>query len=88
MASIKNLKKEIGDQVIKVIDECAYWELDNPKSDTTKSTEIVDKAIETYNELVAKVNNRKVENLKSHFKSIREELKTKLTELDSQVSGL
>ena len=74
MASVKNLKKDINFVLGDVIEECYTWELLNPSSDTKKSAAIIDEAIETFDGLIAKLNNKDVENKKAHFSSIQTDL--------------
>ena len=48
-----------------------------PDKDTKKSEAIIDEAIDTFDELIAKVNDKKVVNKKSHFKAISTELESR-----------
>ena len=84
MASIKNLKKDINYVLGDVIDEC----LSKLTNDTKKSEAIVDEAITIFDDLMAKVNAKNVENKKAHFKSISAELEAKATELLDKISKL
>lgn len=86
MASIKNLKKDInyvlGDVIEYALDVSAL------KSAPEKGDAIIDEAIETFDNLVAKVNAKNVENKKAHFKAINEELETKAKGLVEKISSL
>lgn len=84
MASIKNLKKDINYVLGDVIDEC----LSKLTNDTKKSEAIVDEAITIFDDLMAKVNAKNVENKKAHFKAISAELESKATELLGKISKL
>lgn len=84
MASIKNLKKDINYVLGDVIDEC----LSKLTDDTKKSEAIIDEAITVFDDLMAKVNAKNVENKKAHFKSISAELEAKATELLDKISKL
>jgi len=88
MANIKNLKKDINYILGDIISECSAWELDNPKADTKKTEKIVDEVIETFDELIAKVHTKDVENKKIHFKGIAAELESKATKLLEKVNKL
>lgn len=88
MASIKNLKKDINYVLGDVIEECYVWELTNPKADTKKSDKIIDEAIATFDELIARVHAKDVENKKEHFKSISVELESRAQKLLNQVNKL
>src|SRR5690606_10109876 len=74
MASVKNLKKDINYVLGDIIDAVLIWELTNTDKDTKESQKIIDLAIQYFDELVTKVNDKKVENKKQHFKAINQEL--------------
>ena len=86
MASIKNLKKDInyvlGDVIEYTLDVSAL------KNEPKKGDAIIDEAIETFDSLIAKVNDRNVENKKAHFKAINQELETKAKDLVAKVNKL
>ena len=84
MASIKNLKKDINYVLGDVIDACLMKLTD----DTKASEAIIDETITTFDELIAKVNAKDVENKKAHFKAISAELESKATELLDKVNKL
>lgn len=88
MASVKNLKKDINYVLGDVIEECYVWELLNPKEDSSKSEVIIDEAIIAFDELIAKVHAKNVENKKAHFKSISTELESKAKALVDKVNNL
>ncbi|MCG1036318.1 hypothetical protein [Polaribacter sargassicola] len=86
MASIKNLKKDInyvlGDVIEYALDVSAL------KNAPKKGEEIIDEAIETFDSLISKVNDSKVENKKAHFKSINQELEDKAKGLVEKINSL
>ena len=83
MSSIKNLKKDINYVLGDVIDECLSREADAKKKQT-----IVDETITTFDELIAKVNAKDVEDKKAHFKAINSELESKAHKLLDKVNKL
>jgi len=89
MASVKNLKKDINYVLSDIIEECYAWQMlqdDTKKSD--KAEKIIDEAITTFDELIEKVNSKKVENKKAHFKGISSELQTKSEALLAKIEKL
>lgn len=74
MASIRDLKKDINYVLGDIIEAVYVWEYANPKTDKKKSDAIIDEAIQTFDELIAKVNDRSVENRSAHLKSVSKEL--------------
>ena len=76
MASVKNLKKDINYVLGDVIEECYMWELINPKADAKKAQAVINEAIESFDGLITRVNDKKVENKSAHFKSVQSDLET------------
>ena len=84
MASIKNLKKDINYVLGDIINEC----LVSSSGDLKKTEAIVDEAIVVFDDLIAKVNAKNIENKKAHFKAIEEELEKRATKLLTKVNKL
>lgn len=86
MASIKNLKKDInyvlGDVIEYALDVAAL------KNQPKKGNEIIDEAIVTFDELIAKINAKKVQDQKAHFKMLNQELETKAKVLVEKINSL
>ena len=77
MSNVRNLKKDINYVLGDIIEAVYVWEYSNTDKDTKKSEAIIDEAIATFDDLIAKVNDRGVENKKAHFKMINQELENK-----------
>jgi len=88
MANVRDLKKDINYVLGDIIEAVYYWEYENTDKDTKKSEAIIDEAIETFDELIAKVNDKKVEDKKAHFKSINQELETRGRALIDKINKL
>lgn len=88
MASIRDLKKDINFVLGDIIEAVYIVEAANNKSDSKEGAEIIDNAIETFDELIAKVNNKSVENRKAHLNAVRQELEKKATALVDQLNKL
>lgn len=88
MASIKDLKKDINNVLGDIIEGVYVVEAANGKYNSKEGASIIDKAIETFDELIAKVNKRDVENKKAHFKDVRNELESKATKLVDDLNKL
>mgnify|MGYP001393923587 FL=1 len=84
MASIKNLKKDINYVLGDIIDEC----LVTLTGDTKNSEAIVEEAIVVFDDLIAKVNEKDVENKKAHFKGIEADLEKRAANLLAKVNKL
>jgi hypothetical protein len=88
MANIRNLKKDINYVLGDIIEAVYIWEYSNTSKDTKKSEAIIDDAISTFDELIAKINANGVENKKAHFKSIQNELEEKGRALVDRINKL
>ena len=88
MANVRDLKKDINYVLGDIIEAVYVWEYSNTDKDTKKSEAIIDEAIETFDTLIAKVNDRKVEDKKSHFKAINAELENKGRDLIEKINKL
>jgi hypothetical protein len=73
MASIRQLKKDINNEIGAIIEDIYHWELSNPKADLTKSEKLIDEAIVYFDILIQQVNAVKGENTKKQFSSILSE---------------
>lgn len=88
MANKRDLKKDINYVLGDIIEAVYVWEYSNTGKDTKASEAIIDEAIETFDELIAKVNAKGVENKKAHFKAINEELEAKGRALIEKINKL
>ncbi len=88
MASIKNLKKDINNVLGDIIEAVYVVDAANNKKDSKEATEIVDSAIGTFDDLMAKVNQKKIEDRKTHLKGVRQELEQKAGELVEKLNTL
>ena len=88
MANKRDLKKDINYVLGYIIEAVYVWELSNSEKDTKKSEAIIDEAIDVFDDLIEKVNDRSVENKKAHFKSINQELEKKGRALIDKINKL
>lgn len=82
MASIKNLKKNIKDVIEDIID----ISLVSANDDEKKTEAIIDEAIDVFDDLIAKVNAKDVEDKKAHFKAIEAELEVRANKILDKVN--
>lgn len=88
MANKRDLKKDINYVLGDIIEAVYIWEYANTDKDTKKSEAVIDEAIATFDDLIAKVNDRSVENKKAHFKSINQDLEEKGRALIEKINKL
>jgi hypothetical protein len=88
MANKRDLKKDINYVFGDIIEAVYYWELENAEKPTKESNAIIDEAIASFDELIARVNDRSVEDAKAHFKSINKDLESKGRALIERINKL
>lgn len=88
MASIRDLKKDINFVLGDIIEAVYIVEGANNNQDSKEGAQIIDEAIETFDDLIAKVNQRDVENRKAHLNNVRAELEKKATGLVEKLNKL
>lgn len=88
MANVRDLKKDINYVLGDIIEAVYVWEYANTDKGTEQSETIIDDAINTFDELIAKVNDKNAENKKAHYKAINQELETKGRALIERINAL
>ncbi|WP_375239422.1 hypothetical protein [Aurantibacter sp.] len=88
MANKRDLKKDINYVLGDIIEAVYVWEYTNSDKNNTKSEAIIDEAIVTFDELIVRVNDKKVEDKKAHFKAINKDLETKGMALIEKINSL
>jgi hypothetical protein len=88
MASIRDLKKDINNVLGDIIDAVYIWEASTKNYNHEKGNAIIDEAIATFDELIAKVNDKSIENRKSKLKEVAKELEDKSKLLVEKINNL
>ena len=88
MASIRILKRDINNVIGDIIEAVYIVEATQGSEPTGEGSAIIDKAIETFDALIAKVNDKKVENRRKHLKEVRATLETEATSLVDRINKL
>ena len=88
MASIRKFKKEINDVLSGIIEDCYVCQLEGDDKISAKAEKIIDEAITTFDELIAKLHQKDVEDHKTHLRAIKASLNEKSTLLSDKLSKL
>ena len=88
MASIRKLKKDMNTILSDIIEDCYVCQLNGDDKVAAKAEKIIDEAIQTFDELIAKLHQKDIENLKDHLKEVRDTLKKKSGELSGKIEKL
>jgi len=88
MASIRELKKDINNVLGDIIEAVYIVDAANGKGETKEGAKIIDSAIEVFDDLIVKVNDRNVDDRKKHMKAVRTELEAKAQGLVAEINKL
>ena len=88
MGSVKNLKKDINFVLGDIIEAVYIYEMTTSGKPSDQSNAIIDEAIASFDGLITKVNAKKVENKKAHFKHINVELEQTANQLVEKINAL
>jgi len=88
MANKRDLKKDINYVFGDIIEAVYFWELENTQKPTKESDAIIDEAFTGFDELIARVNDRSIEDKKAHFKTINKDLESKGRALIEKINKL
>ena len=88
MANVRNLKKDINYVLGDIIEAVYLFEMSTTGKPTDASNAVIDEAITAFDKLIAKVNAKKVENKKEHYKQINTELEQVANQLVEKINAL
>ena len=88
MPSVKNLKKDINFVLGDIIEAVYLHEMATSGKPTAETNAVIDSAIGAFDQLIVKVNAKKVENKKAHFKQINADLETVANQLIEKINAL
>ena len=88
MASIRDLKKDINYVLGDIIEAVYIIENSQQMEGSKEGSAIIDKAIETFDTLIAQVNQRDVADRKKHLKEVRESLEKEATDMVTRLNKM
>ena len=88
MASIRDLKKDINNVLGDLIEAVYIVEGSSDQPQSKEGSEIIDNAIDTFDALISKVNEKDVKNRKAHLNQVRKELEEKAQVLSDKINKL
>lgn len=88
MASIKQLKKDINNEIGSIIEDIYHWELSQPDADLTKSESLIDEAIAAFDVFISKINAVEKKSAKTEFKGIHQEITSTVKALEEKLASL
>ena len=88
MANKRDLKKDINYSLGSLIEEVYLLETTQANTKKEEVDAIVDDAIETFDSLMTKVNQKNVEKASTHFKGVRSDLKEAVARISKRIEAL
>jgi len=88
MASKRMLKRDVNYVMGDIIEAAFLHQMINPKEDHSKSDAIIEEAMQSYDELITKINDKSVENKGKHLKAVNKELEKKAHDLVKDINAL
>ena len=88
MASIKQLKKDLNNDIGDLIEDVYIWELSNPDADLSRSEKLIEDSINAFDDIIVKINAVSGEKIKSQFKVIEKDKKQVLSDLHKKAEKL
>ncbi|PJR03635.1 hypothetical protein [Avrilella dinanensis] len=88
MAKVRHLKRDINFVIGDLIDAVYFWEIANGGKPTPESDAIIDDAINQFDTLISRVNQKDVDDKKSHYKQINKDLEATANSLVDRINGL
>lgn len=88
MASIRDLKKDINYVLGDIIEAVYIVENTQNTNSSEEGNAIIDKAIEIFDSLITRVNQRSVENRQAHLKAVRTDLEKQASELVKRLNKM
>ena len=86
--NLRDIKKDIEYIIGEFIDDCTLFVTLNPKKESDDVVKIIDEAVDLYNELKDKANNKPADaNAKAWYNGIRKELFEKTDSLCEKLSS-
>jgi len=90
MSSIRQLKKEIDNQIFEIISDCFLYTSLHPDDLSEEISSIIEDAVTLRNDLIARTNNRassdNSKDIRKHFKAVTNDLTTGVNELCGRLS--
>ncbi|MGB5242412.1 MAG: hypothetical protein WBN16_08200 [Lutimonas sp.] len=88
MSSIQNLKKDLNHVLSDVIEECYVAQLTSDEKKSEKFEKIIDESIQVFDQLIERINDKKVENRAGHLKAVKKDLELNANELLDKIGKL
>ena len=86
--NLRDFKKEVEYFIGEFVDDCTLFIAINPHKSTDKMIDVQNAAIDLYNDMKDKANEKVEGNLRTYFNGLRKEMCTKVDELYERLSAV
>ena len=88
MANVRNLKKDINYVLGDIIEAIYLFEMSTTGKPSAETDALIEEAIDSFDNLIEKVNAKNVENKKAHFTQINKDLEETANQLVAKINAL
>jgi len=88
MASRREFKKNLNDDLSEIIEQCYVIQLSSDDKKAAKADKIIDEAIASFDTLIEKLYQKNVESAKGHYKELKQDLAKSTDKLMKQIEKL
>ncbi len=88
MASRKEFKRDLNQKLSEVIEDCYALQSEADDKIKKQAEKLIDGAIETFDQIVAKMHLKDVDDMKAHFRSLRAELDKSVESMKKEMEKL
>lgn len=88
MASKKEFKRELNQTLSEIIEDCYALQYKADAMISKMTEKIIDGAIETFDQIVAKMNQKDVDDMKAHFRNLRAELDKSVDSMKKEIEKI
>ena len=88
MASRKEFKRELNQTLSEIIEDCYALQYKADAKISKATEKIIDGAIETFDKIVAKMNQKDVDDMKAHFRNLRAELDKSVDSMKKEIEKI
>lgn len=88
MASRKEFKRDLNQKLSEIIEDCYALQSEADEKISKKAEKLIDGAIETFDQIVAKMHQKDVDDIKDHFRNLKAELDKSVESMKKEMEKL
>ncbi len=88
MASRKEFKRDLNQTLSEIIEDCYALQSKADEKISKQAEKLIDGAIETFDQIVAKMHQKDVDDIKAHFRNLKAELDKSVESMKKEMEKL